>query len=114
MTNEINVDLGSPEELERWLERYFELKDARRDHPYVGDLIRVVLPYDNGLRRSMVLHELQKQRKAARLPIPPTFEQAVQSSYNQYCVDSAVFRKRKAVSRGPFLGLQSAHQLRDG
>jgi hypothetical protein len=87
---------GPPGEFEIWFERYMALKDARRDHPYVGDIIRVLMPYANGLRRSMVLHELERQRKADGLPIPPTFEAAVQSSYNQHSIDSSVFRKRHA------------------
>jgi hypothetical protein len=42
----------------------------------------------------MVLHDLYRQRKKDGLPIPQSFEEAVQSSYNQYSIDSAVFKKR--------------------
>lgn len=48
----------------------------------------------NGLSRQMVLHDLERQRKKDGLPIPESFEEAVQSSYNQHSIDSVVFRKR--------------------
>jgi hypothetical protein len=91
------VDLfGSREEHHSWLKKFHALNEARHSHPYVADLIRVLLPFSNGLRRSMVMHELKKRRKKDGLPIPPSFEESVQSSYNQHSVDSSVFRKRKA------------------
>jgi hypothetical protein len=85
---------GSMEEFDAWLKKFHELENARRNHPYVGDLIRTLWPYENGLRRPMVMHELERQRRKAGLPIPASFEEAVQSSYNQYSIDSVVFRKR--------------------
>lgn len=70
------------------------LKHLRREHPYVEDIAYVLLPHENGMSRRKVLEELESQRKRDGLPIPPKFEQAVQSSYNQHCVDSAVFQRR--------------------
>jgi hypothetical protein len=87
---------GSAEHLDAWLKKHYALRDARSKHPYVADLIRVLLPYANGLRRSLVMHELEKQRKKDGLPIPSSFEEAVQSSYNHHSIDSVVFAKRKA------------------
>jgi hypothetical protein len=78
------------------LKKYHALKEARHKHPYVGDLIAVLLPYPAGLRRTLAIHELEKQRKQDGLPIPASFESAVQSSYNHYSEDSDVFRKRDA------------------
>ncbi|HEV7960656.1 MAG TPA: hypothetical protein VGP01_06460 [Rhizomicrobium sp.] len=80
------------------LEKYYALKEARQKHPYVGDLIAVLLPFPAGLRRALVIYELEKQRKQDGLPIPASFEAAVQNSYNHYSEDSEVFRKREAPS----------------
>lgn len=67
-------------EVEGVLEKYYALKEARQRHPYVGDLIGVLLPYPEGLRRQLALYELEKQRKQEGLPIPAAFKAAVQSS----------------------------------
>jgi|SRR5476649_1979144 hypothetical protein len=83
------------EELEAYIERERALGELRKKHSYVGDLIRVLMPLPNGLSRQMVLHYLNKQRQKDGLPIPPSFDNAVQSSYNQHSIDSDVFRKRK-------------------
>jgi hypothetical protein len=81
-------------ELEGVLEKYYALKEARQRHPYVGDLVRVLLPYPEGLRRTLAIYELEKQRRQDGLPIPASFKAAVQSSYNHYSVDSEIFKKR--------------------
>jgi hypothetical protein len=83
-------------ELEGVLQRYYALKEARQRHPYVGDLIRVLLPYPEGSRRALVIFELEKQRRQDGLPIPAAFKAAVQSSYNHYSQDSDIFKKRGA------------------
>lgn len=85
-------------EVEGVLEKYYALKEARQRHPYVGDLIGVLLPYPGGLRRQLALYELEKQRKQEGLPIPAAFKAAVQSSYNHYSEDSVIFRKRRAAN----------------
>ena len=69
-------------------------KHLRRQHSYVVDIVSVLLPHEDGVSRQKVLEEFENQRKRDGLPIPPKFEQAVQSSYNQHCVDSAVFQRR--------------------
>ena len=40
-------------ELEGVLEKYYALKEVRRRHPNVGDLVRALLPYPRGLRRTL-------------------------------------------------------------
>ena len=84
-----------------WLEKAlaeYEREEARKvhrkKHSYVADLIRLLMPHERGLTRQMVLHDLERQRCKEGLPIPPTFEEAVQSSYNYFSVDSLVFKKR--------------------
>ena len=93
--------------LERFLREIDEenqLKRKRKGHTYVEDLIRILLPRkDRGLPRSIVIDQLKRQRRQAGLPVPATFEEAVQSAYNQNCVDSDVFRKRNlSNSAAPF------------
>ena len=91
-----------------WLDQIIKegqaAKQLRLDHPYVLDLIEVLKPYPTrGLARQSVLSKLEQNRKSEGLPIPQKFEESVQSTYNRYCVDSAVFVKRKApVSEGLF------------
>lgn len=76
------------------IEEDLTLRHLRRQQPYVVDIVSVLLPHEDGVNRQKVLEELENQRKRDGLPIPPKFEQAVQSSYNQHCVDSAVFQRR--------------------
>lgn len=80
------------------IEEALALKHRRRQHPYVVDIVSVLLPHEDGVSRQKVLEELENQRKRDGLPIPPKFEQAVQSSYNQHCVDSAGFQRRNRPS----------------
>lgn len=92
--------------LKRFLKELNEerkLKQKRKKHTYVEDLIRLLLSYKGVLSRRMVLDMLEQQRKKDGLPIPPNFDAAVQSAYNQNCVDSAAFSKRKLPdSEAPF------------
>ena len=88
------MDDDTLERLLREIEEARQLKKRRQEHTYVEDLMRLLLPCRAGLRRSVVLDRLEKQRTKDGLPIPDKFEQAVQSAYNQNCVDSAVFKKR--------------------
>ncbi len=100
MTDEIGDWL---EQALRELEAKEAAKELRRQHPYLMDLIEVLQPYPRGLSRQIVLHTLEKRRQRDGLPIPPKFEQAVQSVYNRHCVDSLVFIKRKTpLSEGLF------------
>ena len=87
----------------RELREAAELKRKRKQHTYVEDLIRLLLPYKGGLSRRRVLDMLERQRRKDGLPIPVKFEEAVQSAYNQNCSDSAVFRrKNRPASDAPF------------
>jgi hypothetical protein len=86
-----------PREFENVLKNYYALKEARQRHPYVADLIAVLLPYPDGLTRALAIYELEKQRRQEGLPIPASFETAVQNSYNHYSEDSDVFNKRQAA-----------------
>ena len=88
------MDDDTLKRLLREVEEARQLKKRRQEHTYVEDLIRLLLPCKDGLRRSLVLERLERQRRNDGLPIPKNFVQAVQSAYNRNCVDSAVFKKR--------------------
>lgn len=68
-----------------------------RDHAYVVDLVRILLPHEEGMARQRLLAELENQRKKDGLRIPFKFEQTVQAAYNFYCKDSLVFQKRQGT-----------------
>ena len=88
------MDDDTLERLLREIDEARQLKRRRQKHTYVEDLMDLLLPCRDGLPRSIVLDRLERQRRNDGLPIPKSFEQAVQSAYNQNCVDSAVFKKR--------------------
>ena len=97
------MDDDTLERLLREIDEIRQLKMRRREHTYVEDLIRLLLPCSDGMRRSNILNRLEVQRRNDGLPIPRRFEQAVQSSFNQNCVDSAVFKKKNLPeSEAPF------------
>jgi hypothetical protein len=72
---------------------------TKMEHPYVFDLIKVLAPYPNGLRRMIALDWLRSTRLRLGLPIPPTFDETVQASLQYYCRDSTVFKNRNAPSQ---------------
>lgn len=75
----------------------------RRDNPYVADLIELLLPYgQRGMPRAKAIDQLETTRRKKGLPVPKTFEQTVQSAFNQHCINSEVFLKRKVFSDGVF------------
>jgi hypothetical protein len=88
---DLDIDI---EELQAFIRRERELNALRKKHSYVGDLIQTLMGRPNGLSRQMVLHDLYRRRRNDGLPIPKSFEEAVQSSYNQHSIDSVVFKKR--------------------
>ena len=92
------MDDDTLEKLLREIDEASQLKKRRQEHTYVEDLMRLLLPYRDGLPRSIVLDRLERQRRNDGLPIPRSFEQAVQSAYNQNCMDSAIFKKRRLPS----------------
>jgi hypothetical protein len=76
---------------------------TRRDNPYVVDLIGVLRPHgEYGLSRRRVIDTLERVRRAKGLPVPPTFDEVVQSAFNQHCVDSVVFKVRRVPADGLF------------
>lgn len=97
-------------------DRAQEADKRRRNNPYVLDLVRVVPRMPNGMKRSMVLHIVRKNRERLGLSIPRTFDDTVQQCVERHCIDSEVFLKRKAPTeiglfcwpRGPGAGYWSA------
>lgn len=81
------------------LERFHAAKKVRDENPYLLDLIKVLYPHPNGLSRSIVIHMVEKNRaERGNTPVEKP-EEAIQSSYNRFCIDSAVFKKRKRAFR---------------
>jgi hypothetical protein len=90
---------SSPISLDEFLERAGEIIAARqlkKDNPYLLDLIKILKPFPQGLRRRFVMDRMISNRKARGLDIPEEFEATVQSAYNHHSVDSLVFKKRGA------------------
>ena len=56
----------------REIEEERQLKKRRKEHTYVEDLMRLLLSYKDGLRRSIVLDRLEKQRKKDGFPFQRT------------------------------------------
>lgn len=65
----------------------------KRDNPYVPFLIKVLLPHKQGLHRSYVFKQIEAERKAKGLSIPPKFEQAVQRRFEDYCSQCRGFNR---------------------
>jgi hypothetical protein len=79
----------------------------RQENPYVGDLIEILRPHRAGLSRRATIKAMEELRKSKGLPIPAKFDETVQSAFNQHCIQSHVFVKRKApASEGLFLSPQ--------
>lgn len=81
----------TPEELQD----FFAARRLRLANPWLLDLIKVLYPHPTGINRSVVLHTVQKNRAARGHKPVEKPEEAIQSAYNRFCVDSAVYRKRK-------------------
>jgi len=91
---DISLDdlLGSPEELQRHVAE----RRLRLENPWVLDLIKVLYPHPNGLSRPIVIHMVLKNRRQRGHPIPENPEETIQSDLQRHCVDSKVFKRRKA------------------
>lgn len=76
---------------------------------YVTDLIEILAPHVNGLSRRLVLTSLRRSRERKGLPIPDTFEETVQSVFNQHCIQSEVFRNRSADDNGFFCSVHDGN-----
>jgi hypothetical protein len=78
-------------------------KQWRKDNSYVADLIEILWPLAaTGLSRRKAIGAMEQLRRKKQLPIPETFEQTVQSAFNQHCIQSAVFQERNVPSDGLF------------
>jgi len=65
---------------------------ARRTHPYVADLIRILAPHRHGLQRRIVLDQMRRLREPAPLNRPEKFEEAVQSAFQRHSSQSQTFK----------------------
>jgi hypothetical protein len=93
---EIDVaDLEITDDVLRQVQADWDNRVLRLKHPYVFDLIKVLAPYPQVSRR-FALDTMWRTRKDAGLPIPRTFDNSVQASFQYYCRDSDEFKKRNA------------------
>ena len=79
------------------VDRHRELKTLRKKHPWLADLICVLLPHKNGLHRLRVFEALKPRRKAYEadgLPMPKEFEKTVQGIYQDNCLGCENFERR--------------------
>jgi len=77
--------------------------DAKRESPYVLDLIEVLLPGGSeGVQRASALRTMESTRRTKGLPIPDRFEEAVQGEFNRHSTTSTVFKKRGVPADGLF------------
>jgi hypothetical protein len=61
----------------------------------VNHLIRVLRAYPAGRRSWAVMQSIRRDRKKAGLPIPHNFEDGVERAFEEHCVDSDSFKRRK-------------------
>ena len=94
MTRRRQVDDDTIERLLRELEEESQLKKMRQEHTYVEDLMRLCCPTEMAWLGESCSGALRDSAGMTACPFQKNFEQAVQSAYNQNCVDSAVFKKR--------------------
>jgi hypothetical protein len=71
---------------------YFAAKQARRERPWVRDIIAVLYPRPNGIRIERLVDALWGMREKS-LPMPKEFGKTVQSCLNHHTSQSAVFIK---------------------
>jgi hypothetical protein len=77
--------------------------NTRHDNPYVATLIEILFPYgERGMPRRHAIDSVEGCRRDKGLCIPKSFDEVVQSAFNQHCVTSAVFRRRNCPADGLF------------
>ncbi len=74
---------------------YSELKQSRRDRPWVRDLIAVLGPRTTGIDMDELVRTLWQMREKT-LPMPKAFRNTVQSRLNHYTRQSAVYWSKSA------------------
>lgn len=103
-TSNVNTDLEDL--LREAMQHYAVVLAARKqkaDNPVILDLIEALLPGGaDGLPRPRVIESVERSRRAKGLPIPKKFEESVQSTFNQHCLESEVYKKRASQRDGIF------------
>jgi hypothetical protein len=124
LTWESSVAANPPDELDLWLEEYFEKHFAKKawdkEHTYVIDIIKILHGRKWGVRKVDLDAALHEKRFADGEPIPKTFEKAIQSVLNQYTSQSNEFKKKNKLPeddlfyspKGKFSGTWAVHEQR--
>jgi hypothetical protein len=72
-----------------------EARKQKSDNPMILDLIEALLPAGpDGMPRPRAIEIVERSRRAKNMPMPIKFEESVQSTFNQHCFESEVFKKR--------------------
>lgn len=104
--NRSNIDSDLEDLLPEAMRHYDLVLAARKqksDNPLILDLIQALLPGGpGGVPRPRVVALVERSRRAKGLPIPTRIEESVQSTFNQHCLESEVFKKRPSQEDGMF------------
>lgn len=106
------------EELMREVRATLELRKHKRDNPYVVDLIAILLPHPAGLERQHVVAQIERMRRAKKLPIPKTLDAVVQSAFQGHASQYAAYRGSTDADdlfhapRGKGAGIWAVHRER--
>jgi|RhiMetdeSRZDD1v2_1073273.scaffolds.fasta_scaffold261305_1 hypothetical protein len=85
--------LASGEDVHATLADVEAEEEARKQHSWVADLIKVLAPHRHGLRRRIVIDAMWALRGPnPRLNVPRKFEQTVQSAFNRHCPQSDTYK----------------------
>lgn len=60
----------------------------RSDRAILNELIKVLTPHPNGLRRWSVMRAIRKDRESASRDIPQKFEDEIERTFRRFCADS--------------------------
>jgi hypothetical protein len=92
-----NLDIEITEDDLRAAQAAADVHWRQLRHPYIFDLIKVLAPRQK-LKRTIALDWIYKSRTELGLPIPRTFNNTVQSSFQYYCSEASAFMKRNGPS----------------
>jgi hypothetical protein len=70
----------------------------RRDNPYVADLIEILRPHPNGLRKADIDRAIRQLRSSKNLPIPSSLGKVVQSFLQRHASGYAGFETWNSTS----------------
>ena len=61
------------------------VRKSRADTPILSELVKVLGPYPEGLRRWSVMHAIRKDREKTGRDIPQKFEDEIERTFRRFC-----------------------------